>query len=365
MPASETTNEVSHVTEPKPAPPSPSVEPAPPEPIVEPAPAPAAPPLSYDELASRIHALYYLSSGVNEGAGTSFGLGFQIPQRGYTWFFETYIDTLIRAGVRRFILDRPFSAGVIDQPGQPMNFDARVDLVELGQGGLVDELAVCLRRRARSNPDVRFLCYLGSMREPDLTRLAAQRRNVSWLSRATRSISPLLDIPTVEIAFDHSVTYAPGSREQAFVDLVDAMIAPRPIYIEARPRRSRPDQHARNVCCTLWDWQRTSPSDDVLGGYQDAMDIAPSQMLSGRVVLMDSRFGSFAQAGEYPQRAAMAIGQSHPEHQPSLRIEYAAALYQYFLDRHPTRGDEPNGLHMRDLVDALVRQLGWTPNDWH
>lgn len=137
-------------------------------------------------------------------------------------------------GYRRFVFHLPW--GNEYAPG-PMPLDAVDDLIEENMAWVLVEWRAAIVAAAEAMPDAEFIHYVGSARDLDLAALDDAGDRFGHAGRIFRSLQPLLGIPQISVAFDHSSTYEPGSAAWAWVRLVAAYKAQDGVatYMEAYP----------------------------------------------------------------------------------------------------------------------------------
>lgn len=306
--------------------------------------------------AGRLVAWFPHSGGANRKYGLGWGLE---AGRGYDEFFDRQVYPLAEAGVTWFGVWMPFGLGTMtDAPGQALNADALADLREAGDADLVANLAHNLARCRRRFSGVRWIMYVGSLLEPDLVGLKLKARPLAYARRVIDSLAPLINEPSVSIAWDHRATYGSASVEAAACQFVDALMreaAPRGYdrggFIEGPPHRGRADHVGLPVCCTEAVWRRSRPADDVEGpGFADSRWALPSQEIAGDVVRIDQ--GPMADPVAAVHRMAHVVAHPTGRHAWAGGLNYVVGPGRAF----PTM--QALGERVADRVDTLLSVEG-------
>lgn len=294
--------------------------------------------LTYEQFQERFWAIYQMSSGAPlasglNGPANNWGMGWGVPIKGYSGFNTDYIEKDITRGVTHFILHQPYGEDRIDA----MDFDARADAIGRGFSAPLG-LGAVLRGLARRHPDVVFMIYLGAMDEVDLAGLRDEEKNIRYLQRIVKSLQDVLDLPNVHLAFDNMAVHGEGEVEWQMYEALKALIGPdRKAYIEAVPFAHRPEQWDENVVATEDFWDRSRPTDDILGnGFPDSMWAEPSQYLTGNIVRLDMHLG---RGGDWAGHARHVMNDGPQYEMACTFFYYPGSLRDLYNAAYPAVAD--------------------------
>lgn len=185
---------------------------------------------------------------------------FRLHRDGWLYVLDAF-EPAYKAGGRVLALHRP--NGDTPNPGQPMNLDARVELLSNPEARKVlDGIPQFLEDFEKRYPGARIVAYFGTSQEPDLIKRLDTQQFAQYLDRYARSLIPWINSPIVDIAFDHAGSLPPRDPHGQSIMLIDAMLTQhgRTVYIEPQPRQWSVTADLPFLVQEYW-WQRWADKD--------------------------------------------------------------------------------------------------------
>ena len=297
--------------------------------------------LPFSVFASRVWPAYGMSSrGKMDKA---------VEEGGYALFdSQKFEPEVAKKGWTRCKIHLPFSDDSPLSVGEPMNEDARVEKTEPKSLDFEDMV--------ERYPDLTFIAYLGSGWDPDFGRRLLANNFTGFTTRKLRSLGRLINLPNVDIAYDHSATFRAGYTKPdfpptawrvlwAWLAYVDELkgLQGRRVWMESVPSRNAPHQHRMPFICSTFkhpqrentlqaEWFRSRPGDDAHYPAQSGnADVAPSQLLTGDALDWNRAFGRYESLPAYAASIAEVLARGPQWHWAGaiqLRPESARLVWE-------------------------------------
>ena len=203
---------------------------------------------SNDAACQQVSRDVWLSFEISSNVKEPGGIHPKIRQQGWSWLFSR-CARLYELGYRQFLFHRPLGE---NNTGELMDFASPV---VLRNDRLLQELLAEFQpalSKFTKEYDCKIILYFGSLKGPSTSDAIKSRDFKDWFRLTNGTLSPFIDNPRIEIAFDHSSTFRENSVNWRYVELTNEWLklTNRRVWLEAVPKLENKYQHGYHSIVT-------------------------------------------------------------------------------------------------------------------